>query len=217
MININLEIRGIDEALDDALSITDTPTMSQVNKIAGEYLRDYICDWYDKKGRDHWLNPALPTHGPGRVSTKWHARLSTEWTMIATDHTGALLVYPDTDDSLALKIYGGTITPKRAQALTIPLIPEAHGRSAHNYASEFGKLFTLRQSLLNIRNQGTGSNHRTGYLFEAIEGGGIRAVYALKKSVTHQPWPESIPSNEDMSAAYANKLIDYFTDFFEQS
>ncbi len=202
MININLEIRGIDEALDDALSITDTPTMAQANKIAGEYLRDYICAWYDKKGRDHWLNPALPTHGPGRVSTKWHARLSTEWTMIATDHTGALLVYPDYDNSLGHKIYGGTIKPNRAEYLTIPLIPEAHGKKVRNYVSEFGRVF---------------SNKSKTVLMEHIKGGGVRSVYALKKSVTHQPWPESIPSNEDMSTAYANKLIDYFIDFFDQS
>ncbi len=128
MININLEIRGMRKILDELTNAASESQLSKANSMAGTVLVDFIGKWYDNKGRDHWLNKSLPTHGPGRQETGWYSHLAWGWMLIAADHTGALVAFPDEDGSLRHKIYGGTITPKRAQALTIPLVPEAHGR-----------------------------------------------------------------------------------------
>lgn len=41
-----------------------------------------------------------------------------------------------------------------------------------------------------------------------MEGGGVRAVYALRHSVTQDPWPDAIPTSEELAAAYGVKLMD---------
>lgn len=78
-------------------------------------------------------------------------------------------------------------------ALTVPLVPEVHGRRAAGYRSEIGELFTIPNK---------------SALFEAVEGGGVRAVYALCKSITQDPWPNAIPSDDELAAAYVVKFMD---------
>ena len=41
-----------------------------------------------------------------------------------------------------------------------------------------------------------------------MEGGGVRAVYALRQSITQDPWPDAIPASEELAAAYGIKLMD---------
>ncbi|MEG0427884.1 MAG: hypothetical protein RR553_08310 [Akkermansia sp.] len=40
-----------------------------------------------------------------------------------------------TSPHVAIHIYGGTITPKKAKILTIPIVPEAHGRSPKTFGN----------------------------------------------------------------------------------
>lgn len=69
--NIEIDMSGFDAALDDAMKIAAPETLESANRESGEYLRDYLASWYDGKGREHWINNSLPTHGPGRMSTGW--------------------------------------------------------------------------------------------------------------------------------------------------
>ena len=112
--------------------------------------------------------------------------------------SGAVISNPDEDGSLRHKIKGGTITAKNSGALTIPLVPEAHGRRAADYQSEIGELFTIPNK---------------SALFEAVDGGGVRAVYALRQSITQAPWPDAIPTGEELAAAYGVKLMDILANF----
>jgi len=191
--DIEIDMSGFDAALDDAMKIVAPETLEAANRESGEYLRDYLASWYDGKGREHWINNSLPTHGPGRMSTGWFSSIARKWFLSSADASGAVISNPDEDGSLRHKIGGGTITAKNAGALTIPLVPEAHGRRAADYQSEIGELFTIPNK---------------SALFEAVEGGGVRAVYALCKSITHAPWPDAIPSGEDLTFAYSVKLRD---------
>jgi hypothetical protein len=89
------------------------------------------------------------------------------------------------------KVTGGTLTPKRAKFLTIPLIPEAKGIRAAVYQQNSGnRLFRPK-----------GKN----VLMESTGNGGIRAVYALVKSITQGPWPNALPPLEDIAAAYTDQ------------
>lgn len=191
--DIEIDMSGFDAALDDAMKIVAPETLEAANRESGEYLREYLASWYDGKGREHWINNSLPTHDPGRMSTGWFSSIARKWFLSSADASGAVISNPDEDGSLRHKIGGGTITAKNAGALTIPLVPEAHGRRAADYQSEIGELFTIPNK---------------SALFEAVEGGGVRAVYALCKSVTHAPWPDAIPAGEDLTFAYSVKLRD---------
>ena len=105
------------------------------------------------------------------------------------------------------------VTAKRAQALTIPVIPEAHGVRAGAYASMTGrKLFTLRKSILNLRNSMTGSGLEPGCLFESDGHGGVRAVYKLKKSQIFAPWPEAFPDMEELTGIAFKHFMDAMLD-----
>lgn len=191
--NIEIEMSGFDAVLNEAMKIVAPETLEAANRESGEYLRDYLASWYDNKGREHWVNNSLPTHGPGRMSTGWFSNIARKWFLSSADASGAVITNPDEDGSLRHKIRGGTITAKNAGALTIPLVPEAHGRRAADYRSEIGELFTIPNK---------------SALFEAVEGGGVRAVYALCQSITQDPWPDSIPASEELAAAYGVKLMD---------
>ena len=116
-----------------------------------------------------------------------------KWFLSSADASGAVISNPDEDGSLRHKIKGGTITAKNAGALTIPLVPEAHGRRTADYQSEIGELFTIPNK---------------NALFEAVDGGGVRAVYALRQSITQDPWPDAIPIGEELISAYGVKLMD---------
>ena len=191
--NIEIDMSGFDAALNEATKIVAPETLEAANRESGEYLRDYLASWYDDKGREHWVNNSLPTHGPGRMSTGWFSGIARKWFLSSSDASGAVISNPDEDGSLRHKITGGTITAKNARALTSPLIPEAHGRRAVDYQSEIARLFTIPNK---------------SALFEAVEGGGVRAVYALCKSVKHAPWPDAIPSSDELINAYGVKLMD---------
>jgi len=95
------------------------------------------------------------------------------------------------------KVYGGTIRPKKAKALTIPLIPGAVGVRAKDYE---GNLFMLK---------GYKKAGGTNFLFEAYNDG-IRAVYMLKKSVTQKPWPGALPEDELFVGAFTLGWLDSY-------
>ncbi len=208
---ITLQITGQSSALDKVAKLASTETRAAGNRIAGQALRDYVANWYREKGEKHWLNPKLPTHGPGRKKTGWGTTLNMGWQVLDATAEAVSVGTPDENGVLRHKINGGTISAKNARALTIPIIPKAHGKRVVDYVRETGKqLFTLRQSLLNIRNQYKGTDHQTGYLFEKFGRDGIRAVYALKKSIRQAPWPNAIPKSEDMQGVFKEALTDYF-------
>lgn len=81
------------------------------------------------------------------------------------------------------KIKGGTITAKRAGALTIPVHPKAHGRRASVLARLLGvKLFRVKDVLA-----AWDKNARK-----------LTIYYALKKSVTQKPDPTALPPIDEM-------------------
>ena len=92
------------------------------------------------------------------------------------------------DPRYAHKVQGGTIEAKRASFLTIPITPEAYGRTAAVFERETGmKLFAL----------GHGGQ---GVLAVKSADGQVIPQYVLKKSVNQKPDPDAMPDMKAMAA-----------------
>jgi hypothetical protein len=124
-----------------------------------------------------------------------------------------------------IHLFGGTILPGPGKkALTIPLIREALGKRAYNYQSETGKkLFTIRGK--NALFERTGPETRgslepgligrvrrrngTSKSVGLISRTGVRAVFALRKSVTIAKDPDALPNDEALLTALQQEADDY--------
>jgi len=76
----------------------------------------------------------------------------------------------------AILHFGGTIRPKRAKALTIPIAPEARGKRAR----DFENTFVLRRG-----DDAPGE----GLIMQKLGEGRVRPLFALRTSVTIEPRP----------------------------
>lgn len=95
------------------------------------------------------------------------------------------IVIPVNHPAIAQKVHGGTITPKKAKNLAIPIHPAAHGKSPRVFSNLQFAMTRSGTQLLGLR---SGS-------------GGIDWLYVLKKSVTQSRDPNALPKDRDMGAA----------------
>lgn len=106
---------------------------------------------------------------------------------------GGTVTISVTQIGIRQRFYGGTIKPKTAKYLTIPVNPAAHGKTAR----EFGDLELV-----------FGAGGRPIALARKARGkrrfGEI--MYLLLKSVTQQPDPSTLPTMEALAAAIRPKL-----------
>jgi hypothetical protein len=122
------------------------------------------------------LDRSRPNKLGGKRTHMWNQFASSVNVPVLTD-TGAMISI--SDPRAAHKHTGGVITAKRSKFLTIPVSPEAHGRTARTVESELGiKLFVL------------GTGDRAG-LFGQMSGGeqGVKMYFVLKRSVDQPPDP----------------------------
>lgn len=161
----------------------------QYNAVGAEAAQSAIQRYYVRLGRNLWINPSLPTHGTGRQKTRFSENVTSGWSVGKVTGSGANI--RNNTIGLAHKVTGGTITAKRVKFLTIPLIPQAHGRRAADFASDIGKLFAAK-----------------GCLMWKKPDGRIIPAYALKKSVTHKPWVGALPPDATISNAFAEAALD---------
>ena len=160
------------ESLLAALSSKNRDSMMQVAATASLVAtQEYYQDFNAKGG---WVNKSLPTHGPGRKSTGFGNTITEGWNVAKADANGFTL--NNGAPWLGHKISGGTIRPKSAKFLTIPLVPEAHGVRARDYP---GKTFFAGRAIM-----------------ETLPSGETRPIYALVKSVTQKPTKGALAPEE---------------------
>jgi hypothetical protein len=127
-----------------------------------------------------------PSQGDGG---SFGAAITAGWNFQSSDQSGATIV--NSAQFYAHKVTGGTITPKRAKWLTIPLIAEAKGLRVFSYQEITGKRL-FRPKGKNV-------------LMEKTADGGIRSVYALVRSVTHKPTPGALPDKSLLADAFVKR------------
>lgn len=191
-VGIKVTAANINETKMAMIRLAAPQSRMQALKVGAMSALDVIRAYYNGRGRLPWINPSLPTHGPGRSLTGWWLATASGWAV--TKATGGSVTFANGAIGLAHKVTGGTIRAKRRKFLTIPLVPQAHGVSARDYSKRFSPLFRVK-----------------GVLAEADENAesGIRPVYALKQSVTHKPWPNALPPEASYVDAMINTALDY--------
>ena len=188
-VGIKVIAKEINAAKLAVIQLAEPKVRSDALKQGALSALDAIREYYNSRGRLPWINPKLKTHGPGRKLTRWWEQTASGWSIAR--YTGRSVTFANAAIGLAHKVTGGTITAKRKGALTIPLIPEAHGMTAAAYARKYSPLFVVK-----------------GVLAEK-DGDEFRAVFALKKSVTHKPWPKALPPEDAYIKAMINGALDY--------
>lgn len=160
-----------------------------------------------------------------RVPNKMGAPKSNFWNQIsdATDileitESGATLQVAE--QRFNIHLFGGTIFPVKARSLTIPLIVEARGESVASYKQKTGhRLFTIpgRDALFEKAGGSTATESRVGFTrgrdrsfaVALAPRQSLRAVFALKKSVTIDKDPTALPSAADLLAALQEEADDF--------
>lgn len=191
-IGIKVTASNLNETKLAMIKLAAPQTRMEALKQGAMSALDVIRAYYNGRGRLPWINPSLPTHGPGRSLSGWWLATASGWSTTKANSSG--VTFSNAAIGLAHKVTGGTIRAKRRKFLTIPIVPEAHGVTARDYSRRISPLFRVK-----------------GVLAEKDEDAesGIRPVYALKKSVTHKPWPGALPPE----ASYVDALIDTALDY----
>lgn len=164
-----------------------------------------------------------------RVPNRMNAPKTNFWNQVANatsvtevSETGAVVTVAE--DRFRIQLFGGDIRPKKAKALTIPLIKEARGLFARSYETKFRtRLFTIKgkRALFERVGQGgetldrqTNVRVRQGKrsLTIPLAGGSrIRPVYALVPKVTIKADPSALPPREAIVTRLQEEADDFLT------
>jgi hypothetical protein len=151
--------------------------------VGGEAVYEYLRDYHSQMD---WKGPRWM---PGANSGQFAQDVVNGWQKPSI--SGSSVVIRNTFGLLDWKVTGGTIGLRRAQWLTIPVIPAARGLTAAEYREATGDvLFKAGRALC----------HRIGKKIEA--------VYALTKSVTQFPTKGAMPSNGQIKDVFIGAVLD---------
>ncbi len=180
MIRIQVARSGFDKEFGGLLARAKNPTAMLL--ACGRELGNQLKSHFRKK------DAAEPNKLSSRREHFW---LQVSRTVSAPTQSGFNAISVSINDPrIAQKVFGGTITAKRAGALTIPVEEKAYGRTAATFERETGlKLFLLKSSKGNA------------VLATKLQGGGIEVEYLLAKSVTQKADPTALPDERDLEKA----------------
>jgi len=151
--------------------------------VGGEAVYEYLKDYHSQMD---WKGPRWM---PGPASGEFAQNVVNGWQKPTI--SGSTVVIRNTFGLLDWKIKGGTISIRRAQWLTIPVIPAARGLSAAEYRAATGDvLFIAGRALC----------HRIGKKIEA--------VYALTKVVTQFPTKNAMPTNDQLKGVFVGAVLE---------
>jgi hypothetical protein len=187
MISIKVNIQNeVSKELAEFISTLTGRQSSGLNEQGGISARNAAIEYhrqFDQSGG--WRGKRYLGKGANEGSS-FGADVARGWAL--ESHTSSGAVISNDASYYAFKVTGGTITPKRAKFLTIPLIAEARGVRASVYSQNSGnRLFRPKGKFVLMEKTGKGT---------------ARSVYALVSSITMGPWPESVPPDEVIAGAY---------------
>lgn len=185
MISIDITTNGAELTIPAGLrSLLSDDNLVQFNEVGGraasEASKKYHTEYNQAK---NWRGPNYLGSGAGR-SGEFGDEIANAWTFGDGSISGVTI---SNDASFYRhKVYGGTIKPKRAKNLTIPVVSDAVGRRAKDYPND---LFFIK------------TKKGTKGLFEKA-GDGVRMVYLLKEKVEQDPWKGALPPTPPLAQAF---------------
>lgn len=220
-VGTTVTISGLDLEMKRLVGMISPARRLRANKIGARASQQALKKYHKEKGRKMWLTPG-PTHGPGRRQSGWYKQVAAAWGTEKVTADGAGLV--NGANYFSHKVRGGVIKAKRVRFLTIPVIPEAHGRTARQFAQEFQtKLFTIKGSMMLFMRGAPGigdskrsqsvvgrtiarsrNGRRTGLEAKSK----ITAIFALKRSVNQKPTPGALPSVQTYLRPFSLAMAD---------
>lgn len=186
-------------ALGKLIKLLEGQEISQLNEVGARSAANSSIEYHRAFNQKKGWRGSNYLSGPSRKSGDFGQNIILGWNFVSATKIGATI--QNGAPFLSHKVTGGTIRPKRAKALTIPMVSEAVGRRAADYQSTTGnRLFGVK-----------GKNA----LFEKTESGGVRAVYALVKQVTQKPWPGALPDESLLQDSFTKGWMGAFFDKIE--
>jgi hypothetical protein len=198
-LTVNVTMTGDQSVKLGLIRLAEPAQRKQAVAAGGIAALNVIKGYYQAKGRPFWVNPALPTHGPGRKVTQWWRSTETGWSMKQTNTFSVGFVNGTV--GLAHKVTGGTIRAKRKKFLTIPVDPRAHGLTAKTFSRTIAPLFAAKGMLMFVDEQTAD----------------VKAAYALKKSITQRPWPGALPPEASYLDAFLDSALNNLLTAFEEA
>jgi hypothetical protein len=185
--SITLDVDYQDEStakLEALLNSTQDP--QKILAVAARAILNWLKE-YHREFADKWKGGRYMA---GAGSGQFAQQVIDGW-QPAVESGGGEATIANIFPLFAHKVTGGRISPKGAGALTIPLIPEAKGRMAREFAASLGKkLFRVGSAL--------------GY----SEDGKFVAAYALSGGVEQAPWPGAMPEEADIQDQFSQSIND---------
>lgn len=168
--------------------------------------------------KDHFYSKNSVPNKMGAPKTNFWNQVADATDIAEITDTGAVVQVAE--QRFNIQLFGGTILPVKAKALTIPLIREARGESVASYRSKTGhRLFTIpgRDILFEKADDGRASESRVNFTrgrdrsfsVKLAARQGLRAVFALRSSVTIDKDPTALPTDEILLAALQEEADDF--------
>lgn len=189
MISVTISDHGTQARLAELSARLERPV--GLARVLGREGRNRLVAHFRRKDREE------PNRLGGERQHFWlQVARATQSPVEAAD--GSLVTITVNHPAIAQKIFGGTIRAKRTRFLTIPVSPEAYGRTASTFERETGlKLFLLK----------VGPSKSP--VLAAARGGGIQVEYLLRRSVKQSPDPTALPDEGDFNAALLGRAESY--------
>lgn len=184
--------------------------MRALNQALGErFVEELQAHWSVKDQKPNKLG--------GKRTHFWSKAAAAAAVADVSESGVTVAVQDEAGQNIRIHIHGGTIKPKAAKALTIPIVREAHGMRASEYEQQYGKeLFTIRGKKALFEKTGSGSatnateGRRRGNTIPILRDEKIRAVYALAKEATIPADPTALPDEAKLLAALQEEAEDWF-------
>jgi len=175
-----------DEATPAVQRLARTLASPEIRDVIGRAGRNVVKAHLEKLDRSrHRAHVAHHFYGRAARATSYRV-------------TGQGAVVAIAQEGIAQRYYGGTIRPRRRRMLAIPARPEAEGKTPR----EFPDLFPVRKKT------GFGGRQARGFLARR-EGRRIRIMFWLRRSVTQQPDPRVLPTDDELGQGIEPPLLSF--------
>ena len=152
-----------------------TPHLKKLLKECGEPLKNILGRAGANVLKKHFRarNASSPNKLGGARTNFW-SRVAES--VNAPHSAGKSIVIPINSNAIAQKVFGGTISAKKAKNLAIPIAAEAYGKSPRVMNNLH---FAMTQAGVKLLGRSTDGN--------------FKALYVLKPSVTQRADPKALP------------------------